>query len=183
MEACPVCLEASTKVLGCGHAVCDTCYFGLKQMAKEVHVDGEVFVLDADMPTICPLCRASESVSCELVQELKSLWGREKIKIALYQEDIEEYQSDIEVLRQKIKRQNRDMEECQDEIDELQLELSQMDAVKQDHTATQQSLCELTETHMVVNTLYHKLLIENENLRMQIEDRNPKKRKTNMNSN
>jgi len=186
--ACPICMDPATKPLACGsvsegHAVCDDCYLRLKEMSKEVFVDGEFFVLDTDLPVVCPLCRGSEPPTTEMVKQLKRCWGLKMIEITTYQDEINDLSRQIEEMREDFIGVLKTNKELKTEVNTLLYTNREM---KSDLVETQQALCDLTEEHVHLNGVYDKLVVdhdlvlgeevsklrlENDRLKMESEDK------------
>jgi hypothetical protein len=103
-------MDPATKALPCksvsdrqsvsneeSHSVCDDCYLHLKDSAKDVYLGGELFVIDADLPIICPLCRGTEPLTTEMFNQLKRCCVLEMNKNNKLHEELDE-------MREKLKK-------------------------------------------------------------------------------
>ena len=170
MEPCPICQDPSTKTLGCNsHAVCDDCYKGLKQMAQWVHVDGISVLLDEDMPTVCPLCRAQEPVTNDLVTHIKNRWARSQIKISFLE-------SDITTLQDLVNLTNEELEDAKETAKQFDEDITQME---DDLKRLSAEYHKVSDENIDLEDRCEELRAENETLRMGMEDVNYFKRPTN----
>ena len=148
----------------------------MRELAKQIHVDGVMVEVDVDgIPICCPLCRAADTMEDPhtIVQELSRMYARTKVRCKDYYEEFGDYQQEINRLYNTID----DLEEMHEEaIEEIQKLGEQIERRSKELLETQQALCGLTHEHMDLTESYLKTKDEVEQLKEQIKEMRRKKR-------